>query len=236
MEHGRRTSWTGGPRPRCASARGGIRTSRVNTLIVSPLSTSACCTHTTPIISSQMPVENAELNRQIGVFRNAVTHRKQRVATRSNRQKIQIWKSDDLGTTSVKVGAFCAPFRPFLTGSGSQSEFVVTHSKQSTGEFLTGARTAISRDVISTRATQKLAGVKQRNRYDIYGCIAFLPGSAQTVESDVTYSKQTTGDFLPGATTPQFGSRTLSRGASSAQSKSSNIDTKLSEERAWLRL
>ena len=31
--------------------------------------------------------------------------------------------------------------------------------------------------------------------------IAFLPGSASQVECDVTYSKQTTGRFLPGATT-----------------------------------
>ena len=37
----------------------------------------------------------------------------------------------------------------------------------------------------------------------------FLPGSAQYVESDVTHSKQTTATFLPGATTPQFGSRTV---------------------------
>jgi hypothetical protein len=29
----------------------------------------------------------------------------------------------------------------------------------------------------------------------------FLPGSAKKVESDVTYSKQTTAPFLPGATT-----------------------------------
>ena len=34
-------------------------------------------------------------------------------------------------------------FRPFLTGSGSQTEFDVTHSKQTTAQFLTGARTHI---------------------------------------------------------------------------------------------
>ena len=34
--------------------------------------------------------------------------------------------------------------RPFLTGSDSQTEFGVTHSKQTTEKFLTGARTAIS--------------------------------------------------------------------------------------------
>jgi hypothetical protein len=34
-------------------------------------------------------------------------------------------------------------FRPFLTGSASQTETAVTHSKQTTAPFLTGARTAI---------------------------------------------------------------------------------------------
>src|ERR1700685_383426 len=36
-------------------------------------------------------------------------------------------------------------FRPFLTGSASQTEFAVTHSKQTTEKFLTGARTHIKR-------------------------------------------------------------------------------------------
>jgi hypothetical protein len=34
--------------------------------------------------------------------------------------------------------------------------------------------------------------------------IAFLPGSAQNVENDVTSTKQTVGEFLPGATTAQY--------------------------------
>src|ERR1700733_393048 len=32
---------------------------------------------------------------------------------------------------------------PFLTGSAPQTEFAVTHSKQTTAQFLTGSRTAI---------------------------------------------------------------------------------------------
>jgi hypothetical protein len=36
---------------------------------------------------------------------------------------------------------------------------------------------------------------------------SFLPGSGQNVECDVTYSKQTIGEFLPGATTAHFASR-----------------------------
>ena len=42
---------------------------------------------------------------------------------------------------------------------------------------------------------------------------SLLPGSGQNVECDVTHSKQTIGEFLPGARTPQFGSRTLLRDA-----------------------
>ena len=48
--------------------------------------------------------------------------------------------------------------------------------------------------------------------------LAFLPGSALRVECDVTHSKQTIATFLPGARTPQFGSRALLRdGQSCAQ-------------------
>jgi hypothetical protein len=34
--------------------------------------------------------------------------------------------------------------RPFLTGTAPQTEFVLTHSKQTTDKFLTGARTHLS--------------------------------------------------------------------------------------------
>jgi hypothetical protein len=36
---------------------------------------------------------------------------------------------------------------------------------------------------------------------DSLRAIGFLPGSAQNVENDVTSTKQTVGEFLPGATT-----------------------------------
>jgi|ERR1700735_1831305 hypothetical protein len=39
------------------------------------------------------------------------------------------------------LGGFCEEFRPFLTGSAPQTETHVTHSKQTTEKFLTGART-----------------------------------------------------------------------------------------------
>ena len=42
---------------------------------------------------------------------------------------------------------------------------------------------------------------------DPFRVIAFLPGFAQNVESDVTSPKQTVGEFLPGATTAPRGLR-----------------------------
>jgi hypothetical protein len=59
------------------------------------------------------------------------------------------------GPTNVNLGPFPTGFpggffatypvrsRPFLTGSAPQTELAVTHSKQTTGQFLTGARTHI---------------------------------------------------------------------------------------------
>ena len=46
-----------------------------------------------------------------------------------------------LDQDSVKISKWS---RPLLTGSGSQSEFDITHSKQTAEKFLTGARTHIS--------------------------------------------------------------------------------------------
>ena len=190
MEHRRRTSWTGRPRPLRVSAHSAFQILRLNPLVVSPASTSASHLHTGPKISP---------------------------------------------STTLLGGTVRPDFLPFLTGSAPQTEFALTHSKQRTEKFLTGARMHIKGSTISTPKTQKLARVKLRNRHDAQGSCPFLPGSAQEVEFDVTYSKQSTGEFLPGATTPQFGSRMIQRDASLAHSNSSNIDTKLSEGRAWLR-
>jgi hypothetical protein len=177
------------------------------------------------------------------------------------------------------VTSKCASGRPLLTESAPQSEFRVTHSKQTTEKFLTGARTHIRifnfspftsqnpaqlihryRGPISpekihcrystridpylsrrfTRASlrsgsRSTAGTHRRNPYKIpktvpaenstvslflsrcfiraslrfharpahkpVPSVALLPGSAQNVECDVTSTKQTTEDFLPGATT-----------------------------------
>jgi hypothetical protein len=133
--------------------------------------------------------------------------------------------SQVLPVTFTALPSALLPANTFLTETGLHSKTALTHSKQSTGTFLTGARIALKHRTTSTPAAQKLALVKLRNRYDIHGSNTFLPGSAQQVEFAVTHSKQSTATFLPG-----------SRIASLAHSKSSNIDSKLSEGRAWLRL
>ena len=192
MEHGRRTGWTGRPRPQHVSVHGSSRTWQVTALSVLPASSPALRIHTGPKISASGPTKTAELNRQTRVFRNAVTRRKQRIATRSNRQSIRFWKTEDLCSTSLSASALRDDFPAFLPGLPAV--------------FLEG----LPRAVFAKGSV----------------CInTFLPGSAQQVEFAVTHSKQTTATFLPG-----------SRFASLAHTNSSNIDTKLSEGCAWLRL
>jgi hypothetical protein len=180
MEHGRRTGWTGRPRPQHVSAHGASRTWQVTGLCVLP----ASHVHSGPKISPSTPFETSELNRQTLVFRNAVTRRKQRTATYSNRQNIRFWKTDNQRTPSLSVSAPSGDFLALLTG--------------------------LPRAVFAKGSV----------------CItASLPGSASQTEFAVTHSKQSTARFLTG-----------SRIASLAHSKSSNIDSKLSEGCAWLRL
>jgi hypothetical protein len=225
MEHGRRASWAGSPRPQHASAQSASRIVVVTTCVGLPASTSAFYSRTGPKISASGSTKAEELTRQTLVFRNAVTSTKQRTATCSNRQEIKFRALANLRTSSFNGSTVRNAFRPFLTGSTPQTEFGVTHSKQRTEKFLTGARMHIKGSTISTPKTQELARVNLRNRYLTRGFNTFLPGSAQKVECDVTYSQKSTYKFLTGATP-----------ASKAHSKSSNIDTKLSEGRAWLRL
>ena len=192
MEHGRRTGGTGRSRPQHVSAQGFSRTWQVTALSVLPASSPALRIHTGPKISASGPTKTAELNRQTRVFRNAVTHTKQRIATRSNRQSIRFRKTEDLCSTSLSASALSDDFPAFLPGLPAV--------------FLEG----LPRAVFAKGSV----------------CInTFLPGSAQQVEFAVTHSKQTTATFLPG-----------SRFASLAHTNSSNIDTKLSEGCAWLRL
>jgi hypothetical protein len=105
-------------------------------------------------------------------------------------------------STTLTGSAVRDGFLAFLTGSAPQTELAVTHSKQTTGKFLTGARTAFRRNTISTPQTQKLARVKQptrrggRNRCLSHGFHTFLTETASQTEMAVTYRKQTTAHSL----------------------------------------
>ena len=157
MEHGRRTSWTDRPRSKHVSAQGASRILVATSRVVSPASTSTTCSRASSKLSASGSITLEELNRQTRVFKNAVTSTKQRTTPHSNRQKIKFRMPDNLQTSSFNRSAFRPAFRPFLTGSASQTEFPVTHSRQTIQKFLTGARTQIRHNTISTLRTQKLA-------------------------------------------------------------------------------
>jgi hypothetical protein len=78
-----------------------------------------------------------------------------------------------------------------------------TYRKQTIKPLLTGSRFAYKFFEIRQVFSQNLAPENMRKTPGFSAFSAFLPGSAQKVESDVTYSKQTTAPFLPGATTAQ---------------------------------
>ena len=63
-------------------------------------------------------------------------------------------------------------------------------------------RTGTTVPPISRHPTRDFSPNNRLIRSRFYQLVAtFLPGSAQNVENDVTYSKQSIGEFLPGATT-----------------------------------
>jgi hypothetical protein len=85
---------------------------------------------------------NALSNRELQLLELTLTHRKQTIAPRSNRE---------LSTNSCRVNSRpVIPIPIFLTETASHSEFTVTHSKQTTAPFLTGARTVTKRLVSRT--------------------------------------------------------------------------------------
>jgi hypothetical protein len=69
-----------------------------------------------------------------------------------------------------------------------------SHRKQTTKPPLTGSRFAHKQSSFFAHSVAQHRGFCNRSR-------PLLPGSAQNIENDVTYSKQTIGEFLPGATT-----------------------------------
>jgi hypothetical protein len=83
---------------------------------------------------SRSPIANALSNRELQLLEPCLIHRKQTIAPRSNRE---------LPTNRCRVNSRAVI--PVLTGSGMQTEFAVTHSKQTTEPFLTGSRIVTKR-------------------------------------------------------------------------------------------
>jgi hypothetical protein len=74
------------------------------------------------------------------------------------RRLAPLWRSSVHSFTQFSAGQIDVG-APFLTGSAPQTEFDVTHSKQTTGKFLTGARMHIRILKFWPFTTQDLAGV-----------------------------------------------------------------------------
>ena len=95
-------------------------------------------------------------NRELDLLERGLSHCKQRKATLSNRELWTVENSAKIvNSSSLRMSEELSlpvisdtNFRhltSFLIGTASHSEFVATHSKQTTGEFLTGARIACFR-------------------------------------------------------------------------------------------
>ena len=140
--------------------------------ILSPLADSAGQLNASPTSSRSLPHICYQNFRPLAPFlpgtaqyvENDVTYSKQTTATfltgattacQPNQRSSRIAHSTALASPSITaepsaaarpslVTRHLSPTAPFLTGSASQTELPVTHSKQTTAPILTGARTAIS--------------------------------------------------------------------------------------------
>jgi hypothetical protein len=81
---------------------------------------------------AQTSLATALSNRELHLLEPPLTHRKQMIAPRPNRE---------LSTNRCRANSHAViPIPTFLTETASQTESAVTHSKQTTAPFLTGAR------------------------------------------------------------------------------------------------
>jgi len=195
-----------------------------------PLFIPKICPSESPLVTRSSPGRNhPKLNRQIPELNHAITLRKQTAETCSNRQKIQkCWRAFS-PPVSLSLAQDFAGFKPLKTvGPNKKNDRVLArwaptsnrqwsanrwYRKQTTKPRLTGARTHIRLSPNFTKIAHDFATFESQNtelplwdplwktRRFLQSDRPLLPGSAQYIECDVTYSKQTTASFLPGATT-----------------------------------
>jgi len=92
-------------------------------------------------------VAKALSNRELRLLEPSLTHRKQTVAPRSNRE---------LSTNRDRSNSHAViPILTFLTGSGSQTEFAITHSKHTTPSILPGSRIVNSTGIHPERSSRR---------------------------------------------------------------------------------
>jgi hypothetical protein len=111
-------------------------------------------------------------NRELQLLEPPLTHRKQTVAPRSNRElstnqcsynsRALVPRCSFLSGSLRSLSGLVARHyplatRPVLTGSGTQTEIDVTRSKQTTEKFLTGARTHIRKRRIYAKISAQIS-------------------------------------------------------------------------------
>jgi hypothetical protein len=119
---------------RSAAVSNASQSSGVHTLVAEATPEVRCHARTS--------ITSALSNRELQLLEPRLIHRKQTIEPRSNRE---------LSTNRCRGNSHAViPISAFLTETASHSEFTVTHSKQTTAPFLTGARTVTKRLVSRT--------------------------------------------------------------------------------------
>src|SRR6202041_1308856 len=133
----------------------------------------------------------------------------------------RLWRRDFSDVHARNMACLTQKNEPVLTKwAPTSNRFWVKnrcYTKQTTKPGLTGTRTRIRLSPNFTKTGQNFAAVESQNsELSLWNPLwnplkktgrllpndrPLLPGSAQNIENDVTSTKQTTEDFLPGATT-----------------------------------
>jgi phospholipase C len=147
------------------------------------------------ILAAEFFSNPTKLNRQTRELEHHVTHRKQTTATRSNRQKFQFCFNENLGSLTGFLEGLCVSLPKSATAAADRGSLSPVGARKHARLL----RPACDRAAApGTNAWQSSSTRKHGcgNRFP-----QFLTGTASQTESDVTATKQITGEFLTGART-----------------------------------
>ncbi len=153
MERGRRTGWTGGPRPQQASAsafRGSLKAAVDRRSSPHRSACSAEFLAFLPGTAQQVEFDATHSKQSIGAFLPGATMGCQCIEPRRP-------ATPKLARVKQRNRYFIHEFRAFLTETDSQTELLVTRSKQSTDAFLTETRIASLAHGKSSNTNSKLS-------------------------------------------------------------------------------